>query len=289
MAQPALKPTLDDPFYWGSRLVRLPTASGARLEEIPLTREDLLDPQEGDIMTHGTLHGLVIRTLADMLDRFFNTDDVAVFDDVKMLWGIPGLSEVAPDISVIRGIRDKYRERSSFSVVEEGLRPCLVIEVISPRSVEIDLTDKVEIYRQAGVPEYLIVNILKTPVELSGHRLHSTGRYHRSPRGHWLSRTTGLRFSSGTKAREVVVENSATGERLLTSFEEAAMRAVAEQRAADEAAARRKEAAARAAAEQRAADEAVARAAAEKRADEEAAARKALEAELRRLQETRQR
>ncbi|MCP4660556.1 MAG: Uma2 family endonuclease [bacterium] len=273
MAQPALKPVPDDaePFYWGSRLVRVPTADGdTRLEETPLTRDDLLDPQEGDIMTHGTLHGLIIRHVADMLDRFFNAEDVAVFDDVKMLWGIPGLSEVAPDISVIRDIRDKYRERSSFSVVEEGVRPCLVIEVISPRSVEIDLTDKVEIYRRAKIPEYLAINILKTPVELTGHRLNRrTRRYHRSPRGSWLSQTTGLRFSPGTKPLEVVLENTVTGERLLTSFEEETARKAAEQRAA--------------AAEQRAAAAEQRAAAAEQRAAAEAAARKALEAELRRL------
>ena len=83
MAQPASKPAISDPdpFYWGSRLERVELAGrGSRLVEVALTRDDLLDPQEGDMMVHGPLHGLFIRTLADMLDRWFDAEDVAVFE-----------------------------------------------------------------------------------------------------------------------------------------------------------------------------------------------------------------
>ena len=118
MPQSALKPTsgVTDPFYWGSRLQRVELAGrGSRLVEIPLTREDLLDPQEGDMMVHGPLHGLFIRTLADMLDRRLDAEDVAVFDDVKMLWGQPGVPDVVPDISVIQGNpRQVARPRELF-------------------------------------------------------------------------------------------------------------------------------------------------------------------------------
>ena len=159
---------------------------GSRLVQVPLTRDDLLDPQEGDMMVHGPLHGLFIRTLADMLDRWFDAEDVAVFDNVKMLWGIPGVADVA---------------------------------------------------------------------------------------------------SAGSKTLEIVVEDAATGERLLTSADEAAghraeaaARAVAEHSAAEEAAAR-------AVAERKAAEETAARAVAEHKAAEETAARRELESELRRLKE----
>ncbi|MCP3963127.1 MAG: Uma2 family endonuclease [bacterium] len=261
MSQAAPKPVLHDPdpFYWGSRLERVAIEGrGSRLVEIPLTREDLLDPQEGDMMVHGPLHGLFIRTLADMLDRWLDAEDVAVFDDVKMLWGRPGVSDVAPDISVIRGIRDKWRDRASFSVAEEDVAPCLVIEVISPRYREIDEQDKLEIYRRARIPEYLIIDITKTPIELAGYRLSASGRYRRSPGGTFSSQTTGLSFAPGSEDLEIVVEDVATGTRLLTSSEESALRR----------------------------EEAVARAAAEQRAAEEAAIRRELEDRLRRLQAT---
>ncbi len=242
MPQPAPKPTsgVPDPFYWGSRLQRVELAGrGSRLVEIPLTRDDLLDPQEGDMMVHGPLHGLFIRTLADMLDRRLDAEDVAVFDDVKMLWGQPGVPDVVPDISVIQGIRDKWRDRASFSVAEEGVRPSLVIEVISPRYRELDEQDKLEIYRQAGIPEYLIVDITKTPVELTGYRSSASGRYQASPGGSFVSWKTGLAFSAGTGDLEIVVEDVETGERLLTSSEEGAARRVAERRVSEAAAIRK--------------------------------------------------
>ena len=275
MPQPVPRPTAQDldPFYWGSRLRRVKLdGRGNRLVEIPLTRDDLLDPQEGDMMVHGPLHGLFIRTLSDMLDRWFDAEDVAIFDDVKMLWGESGVKDVAPDISIIQGIRDKWRDRASFSIVEEGVRPCLVIEVVSPRYREIDEKDKLEIYRRAKIPEYLIVDITATPIELTGYRLSAPGRYRRSPRGPFRSKTTGLRFSAGSEKLEIVVEDVETGTRLLTSTEESTLR--------------RQETAARQAAEQRVAEEAEARSALEAKAAEEAELRQQLEDQLRRLQAT---
>ena len=191
------------------------------------------------MMVHGPRHGLFIRVLADMLDRWFDSDDVAVFDDVKMLWGEPAIPEVAPDISVIQGIRDKWRDRASFSVAEEGVRPCLVIEVISPRYREIDEKDKLDIYALARIPEYLIVDITTTPIGLAGHRIDVYGRYRSSPPGSFSSRTTGLDFRAGSEELEIVVEDRETGQRLLTSSEEAAGRRAAERRAEEEAGARR--------------------------------------------------
>jgi Uma2 family endonuclease len=275
MAHPALKPPSPDadPFYWGSRLVRVETGGGTELKEVPLRREDVLDPREGDMMVHGPKHGYFIRTLADMLDRWLGARDFAVFDDVKILWGRPDVPEVAPDVSVIRGVRDKWKswERSSFSVPEEGVTPCLVIEVISERYREIDERDKVRIYQRAGVPEYLIVDVTTTPVELTGYRLDRSGRYRRhGSKSRWASRTTGLRFRSGSGDLELLVEDVATGKRLLTSVEEAAARRVEAmaRRVAEEA--RRREASARQA-------EAAARREAERRAE-------AAEAELERVQ-----
>ena len=215
------------------------------------------------MMVHGPLHGLFIRTLADMLDRWFDAEDVAVFDDVKMLWGDPGLKDVAPDISVIRGIQDKWRDRASFAIAEEGVRPCLVIEVVSPRYREIDEKDKLEIYRRGRIPEYLIVDITKTPIELTGYRLDASGRYRPSSKDSFRSKTTGLRFRPGSEDLEIVVEDVETGTRLLTSSEESTLRRQAERRASEEAAARR---------------------ALEAKVAEAAALRRQLEDQLRRLQ-----
>jgi Uma2 family endonuclease len=261
-----------DPFYWGSRLVRAVGADGEScLEEVPLSRSDILDPQEGDMMMQGPVHDYVARTLTDMIDRWFDAEDVAVYHDVKILWGIDGLSDPAPDISVIKGVHDKLADRASFSVPDEGVRPCLVIELISPRYEEIDRRDKLRIYERAGVPEYLIIDITSDPVRIDAYRMSPAGTYLRCPPGRFESHT-GLCFRAGSEPHEIIVEDAATGERLLTSREEAE--------------ARRAETEARKAAERRAAQEAEARRMAEERAAQAEAARDALEAELQRLRKS---
>jgi hypothetical protein len=40
----------------------------------------------------------------------------------------------------------------------EGVRPQLVLEVTSPRLAQLDLADKVAIYQQAGIKEYLVLD-----------------------------------------------------------------------------------------------------------------------------------
>ncbi len=231
MAEPVLQPLAEesDPFYWGSRLVRTVGADGGSyLDEVPLTRDDVLDPREGDMMMQGPVHDRVVRTLTDMLDRWFNDADVAVYHDVKILWGIAGLCDPAPDISVIKGVGNKLADRASFSVPEEGVRPCLVIELISPRYEEIDRRDKVRIYEQAGVPEYLIIDITTTPTRIDSYHMNHAGAYLRCPPGRFQSHTTGLSFRPGTEPLEIIVEDAATRERLLTSREEAKARKEAE-------------------------------------------------------------
>ena len=117
------------------------------------------------------------------------------------------------------------------------------VEVVSPRYAGIDHVDKVRVYRQARVAEYLIVDITGEPVELTGYRLTSTGAYYKgASRRRWDSLATGLRFQVGKGPMELILSSLLTGERLLTSGEETLARRkaevaqrIAEQRAAAEA------------------------------------------------------
>jgi Uma2 family endonuclease len=256
-----------DPFRygWRPRYVYLP---GGEVEEqrIPLTAEDLLDPELGDeILVEGGPHAQISSVLYVLLDAHFEEDaDVLVTHDMKMLWGIPGLKRPAPDVAVIRGVRDKDEPRESFDVMQEGVRPCLVIEVVSPKYEEIrrnDYVHKVEIYEGAGIPEYLIMEpvfVRGLPIrKWTGYRLGSDGHYRRiepDGEGRLLSETTGLLFGMAEDGRFQVTD-ARTG-KVLRSLQqiEAGEKAQAE-----------------------------ARKAAEERATREAEARKAAEAEIARL------
>jgi Uma2 family endonuclease len=177
----------DDPFRYGWRWRRVRLPSGEVTDQqVPLTAEDLLDPQLGDEVTQGGQHFSLLLLLAGMLRRHFEPrEDVYVTGDMKMRWGIPGLKEPAPDIAIIPGVRRKPDpEPDSWDVVREGARPCLIIEVVSSKDAETrrnDYEKKVVIYRRAGIPEYLILDpptsATKGRCLLTGYRLDIAGRY----------------------------------------------------------------------------------------------------------------
>src|SRR5436305_10597117 len=250
-----------DPFRygWRPRYVHLP---GGEVEEQdrPLAAEVLLGPQPGDVVVESGPHGKLSRRLGGVLELFFKGDaEVLVVGNMKMLWGIPGLKEPAPDVAVIRGVRDREDLGEVFDVVQEGVRPCLVIEVVSPKYEEIrrnDYVDKKEIYERASIPEYLIVepfrNVRGTPIrQWTGYRLGPDGRYcevEPDGEGRLLSETTGLLFGIDEDGSFLVI-NARTGERLLDLDRLAAAREAAEERAAREAERAAREAEARKAAE----------------------------------------
>jgi Uma2 family endonuclease len=235
MGEPARKPPAfegldEDPFFYGSRWVSVHLPNGEVVErQIPLTPDDLLDPQLGDEVTQGDQHFNMMMYLVDLLRRHFAArKDIYVIGDLKMLWRIPGLPGPAPDVAVIPNVRDG-ENRDSFDVEREGTRPWLVIEVVSSRDAKTrrnDYEKKIPIYERAGIPEYLIVDpptrFTQDRLLLTGYRLGPDGRYRRSePDGHGSlhSETTGLLFGVAEDRRTLLVTDAETGERLLTASE----------------------------------------------------------------------
>ena len=284
-----------DPFRygWRSRYVHLPNGE-VEEERIPLTAEDLLDPQPGDVVLEDQPHANVTSFLHVLLDVHFEADvNVLVTHDLKMIWGILGLKNPAPDIAIIRGerIKERFRGDDTFEVAKEGVLPCLVIEVVSPKYAEVrdnDYVKKKDLYERVGIPEYLMVEPYPVPETLRrhpikirhwiGYRLGRDGHYQTiepDGEGRLLSETTGLLFGIAAD-RYFEVTDARTGKVLLNQSQLAAAQRATEERADQEAQRAEREAEARVAAEERAAQEA-------ERAAREAAARKAAEAELARL------
>jgi Uma2 family endonuclease len=271
-----------DPFRygWRPRYVHRPDGK-VEEQRIPLTAADLLDPQLGDvILTQGGPHATLATDLHELIKRYFKRDDsVLVTFDRKMRWGTPGLLEPSPDVAVIRGVRDREKaaRRLTFEVPKEGVRPCLVVEVVSPQYEEVrdnDYVAKVEIYERAGIPEYVILEPSinwKDHILLTGYRLDPDRHYRPiepDDQGRLLSETTGLLFGEDEDGSVLLIE-ARTGERLRKPAQLEADEEAARKRAAREA--------------KRASRETEARKAAELRAAQEAEALKAAEAEIARL------
>ena len=212
---------------WRLRSVRRSDGRASLVEE-PLTAEDLLDPWLGDHVVQNSWHVATVYRLFDILSRRYKAHpDVFVSSDLKMIWGIRGLQNPAPDIAVIPGTRDKGRLRRSFNVPKEGTRPVLVIEVVSdePEHQSADHVDKVRIYERAQVAEYFILDPPSPPDDLcrlTGYRLNGAGRYEPivpDAQSRLLSRSTGLRLVPAQKTLSLF--DAATDEPLLTGDEEA--------------------------------------------------------------------
>jgi Uma2 family endonuclease len=262
------------------RWVKLPSGR-MELQEFPLTPEYFLDPQIGDQVVQSFRHWDQTRRLYDIVERHAHArwEDVIVLSDQKLLWGHREWRRPSPDIAVIPGFRG-WREftGSSFNVARTGLRPCLIIEVVSFSNAGIrntDLVDKVALYEREKIREYLAIDppqkINGERFQWIGYRLDDGGRYRPiepGAEGRIVSETTGLAFGVSPDGQTVLVFDALTGERLLTSPEEAARER--------EEAAKEREAAAK---EREAADRA------REETAREAAARELAESEVARLRE----
>jgi Uma2 family endonuclease len=228
-------------------LLRYVEGPDGRLElrDTPLTPEDFLDPQIGDILVQGRPHDKVARDLTDLLERgLASRSDVLVVHELKHLLG-PGLPGPGPDISVIVGLRDPDPDMTSYDVAATGIPPSLIIEVISPsdrRIREVDERVKPTLYARIGVEEYVMVDLPRRAnnrrFQLRGQRLEERGRYQPmepDAQGRLVSRVTGLLFGVSAQGDRIEVFVAATGERLLSSKEEEERRKAAEEQAAREA------------------------------------------------------
>ena len=219
------------------------------LVELPLTPELYLNPQLEDKMTQGKVHANLMRDLAELLSRYFQSQpDVLILMDHKLLLG-PGLPGPGPDVMVIRGIHEPEQDRLSFDVVEEGVLPCLIVEIVSPRDRrvrEMDEKDKFLLYQRVGIPEYVLIyppgRATSHRFFLKGYRLGPGKRYVEiapDAKGRLLSQTTGLKLGASPKGDRVEVFDARTGKRLPTPLELEEARRAAEEKTAKEADARK--------------------------------------------------
>ncbi len=169
-----------DPFRFGWREVQQIGPDGSKeWVRVPLTPEDLLHPKKGDQILENTQQERDRSYLAAVLRyRLSSNPRTLVLSDCLVNWGIPGLANHSPDISVFDNVNDpEHRNWGMFRVAEEGARPVLAIEIVSPdahdrRVRDNDVVMKVREYYRAGVPLYVIVDQEREdgPRQLIGYR-----------------------------------------------------------------------------------------------------------------------
>ena len=174
--------SLDDPFRLGWRYVRRTLPNGeVEVDEIPLTPEDLLFPEEGDVTVQLRSHNEDCSYLYGALNiRFAGVPGVLILADHRVRFDVPDLEPLGPDISVFLDVNDEWRT-GTFDVAELDATPTLVVEVTSPDTRSNDVEIKKTFYHQAGVAYYIIIDPridqgLREEVQLLG--------FHHTPDGY---------------------------------------------------------------------------------------------------------
>ena len=208
----------------------------------PTETADLYPESDGKPMAETDMHAVAIIDLRHRFDNFFADNPDTYVSGTLMMYDVegPGRTAVSPDILVSFGIGKKLRR--TYKVWEEGKPPDFVMEFSSKGTFQNDLGHKKAHYASMGIPEYFLCDIDRRylPVPLMGFRLKGE-IYEGIPEnvdGSILSVTLGVSFHLLDEG--LAVYDEATGEWLQTPAE------AAEQRAAQETAARAREAAARA-------------------------------------------
>ena len=119
--------------------------------------EDLFNSEEQDEPLAGQDHSLTIQTLVYPLYAL-RGPDCFVASELRVHRDPADLRDYRePDILVALGVPDRVRPR--YDLWTEQKAPDLVIEVLSPSSLENgDLTEKRNWYRQEGVHEYVVLD-----------------------------------------------------------------------------------------------------------------------------------
>ncbi len=291
---PSTRPASGDPdpfrLGWKEERRELPDG-GFDYVNVPLTLEDVLHPEENYKIMNGSRHEEERYYLWGVIRHRLGLDQHSLaLSDQGVYWDDPTLKHHCPDIAVIFGVREPRDHWPSFHVAEEGVRPALIIEIVSPFNRPNDVVTKFEQYHRAGVPWYVIADRIQFdgPPTLIGYR-HTPEGYVEFPpdeQGRLLLEPIGLKL--GVKGDRLALYDAVTGEE--QGDYDAVRRDLQAERQARQAAEEKAQAEteARQHAEEKVQSEAAAREAAEEKARAETEARQAAEEEVRGAAKARQ-
>lgn len=174
-------PASTEPFYYGVRRKVSADVHGQPLyDESPLRREDFLDPTPDDIFELGPNHDRDVSRLNRMIQNHHRYNQLMhIFATTKIRWMDSSILQPRADIVIAKTDSPKTLPEHQFDEDKWGAPPLAIIEVVSPRFVEADLIDKVDIYAQGKVQEYIIIDsglredVGKVAYVVTGYRLNN--------------------------------------------------------------------------------------------------------------------
>ncbi|MGO9600909.1 MAG: Uma2 family endonuclease [Isosphaeraceae bacterium] len=149
----------EDPFRYGWRYVKTVKPDGTvDYDQVLLTLEDLLFPQEGDFTVQLESHRRDWVFLSLVFDVQLAGDPSAVvLADRRVDFNLPGVRPLGPDVVVIQGLK-RHCDWATLDLAAEGAHAALAVEVTSIDTRPNDYGIKKDFYFRAGVQFYVIVD-----------------------------------------------------------------------------------------------------------------------------------
>jgi len=153
----------NDPWRFGWRYIRRTDPDGSETyEQVPLTWDDLLYPEEEDFVVQKPPHNrdaeYLHRALEALYGGYGKGGTVVVLGDCRVDWGrASGVRPLGPDVLVLFDVREWFQQ-GTFRIDVEGGRPIVVIEVASPSTRGHDFENKPDLYFRAGVQKYILID-----------------------------------------------------------------------------------------------------------------------------------
>lgn len=111
---------------------------------------------DGKPMAETDIHAKTMMNLRLVLEAYFSGDPQVYVSGNLLLYYVKGnpAKSVAPDVFVVRGVLKG--DRRIYKLWEEGVPPCIVIEISSRKTWREDWYTKLRLYEKLGVREYFI-------------------------------------------------------------------------------------------------------------------------------------
>lgn len=159
---PEPRPAEEEEFYgWRYKPVVGPDGT-TTYQEVPLTKEDLLFPEEGDQIVYPHIHTRDFKYCLGTIEMIYRHEPtVAVVGDLRVDFGVDWLRPLGPDVLVLFGIRvplAEWERAETYRLADLGGTPILAIEIASPSTHDNDLGIKQEFYYRLGLQLYVIVD-----------------------------------------------------------------------------------------------------------------------------------
>ncbi|MCY3019832.1 MAG: Uma2 family endonuclease [Planctomycetota bacterium] len=116
----------------------------------------------------GELHNVVVSLLGRLTARL---EALGCYMQIQGPISLPPHHEPEPDGAIVKGVPRDYTTR-----LPGPDDVCCVIEV-ADSSLAHDRTTKLRIYAQAGIPQYVVINLVDSQIELYEQPVPAEGRY----------------------------------------------------------------------------------------------------------------